>query len=62
VYTGIHDTLTIPLNDDFEVTYDEDYDEFSLIERPIPALKRKTRQCLKHEDFEESGVSTDKFL
>ncbi|XP_050058018.1 uncharacterized protein LOC126550454 isoform X2 [Aphis gossypii] len=56
VYTGIHDSLTIPLNDDFEVTFDEEYDGFLRIERPRSTLKRKARQCLKHEDFEESGM------
>jgi len=44
------------------VTFDEDYDEFLLIERPRTTLKRKPRQCLNNEDFEESGVSTDQFL
>ncbi|XP_050058035.1 uncharacterized protein LOC126548837 isoform X2 [Aphis gossypii] len=56
VNTGIHDTLTIPLNDDFEVTIDEEYDGVLRIERPRSTLKRKARQCLKHEDFEESGM------
>lgn len=44
------------------MTYDEEYDDISLIKRPRPVLKRIPRQCLKHEDFEEFGVITDKFL
>ncbi|KAF0745976.1 hypothetical protein FWK35_00034202, partial [Aphis craccivora] len=56
VYTGIHDTSTIPLNDQFEVTYDEEDDEFPPIERSRPVLKKKTRQVVQYENFEESGV------
>lgn len=62
MYTGIHDTSTIPLNDQFEVTYDEEDDEFPPIERSRPVLKKKTRQVVQYENFEESGVSTDNFL
>ncbi|CAH1731449.1 unnamed protein product [Aphis gossypii] len=41
VYTGIHDTSTIPLNDQFEVTYDEEDNEFPPIERSRSVSKKK---------------------
>jgi hypothetical protein len=63
VYTEIEDIITSPLNDAFEISYNED-DMLMPIKRPQPSRPKKqiTRQIGQYENFEESGVSTNKFL
>jgi len=62
VYTGIEDIITSPLNDAFEISYNED-DMLIPIKRPqLRPKKQITRQIGQYENFEESGVSTNKFL
>ncbi|XP_060835029.1 uncharacterized protein LOC132918002 isoform X2 [Rhopalosiphum padi] len=56
VYTGIEDIITSPLNDAFEISYNED-DMLIPIKRPQPRPKKQiTRQIGQYENFEESGM------